>query len=113
MVSILRNTILNFTNRITFNHLSSSFHLLASPNFTNLPQNTLLAPVVPTIIPSCGFKVMGRVRRRCKDCYFVRREERMFVLCKTHRRHKQMSMVKDPKNTWILTHATQSKVRPW
>nr|CAI5830440.1 unnamed protein product [Callosobruchus analis] len=41
------------------------------------------------------------------------RENRLFVLCKTHRRHKQMAMRKDERNTWILTHATQGKVRPW
>ncbi|KAJ3616363.1 hypothetical protein MTP99_003892 [Tenebrio molitor] len=71
------------------------------------------APVVHDITPSCGFKVKGRVRRRCKDCYMVMREQRMYVLCKTHPRHKQMTLAKDPKNTWILSHATQGKVRPW
>jgi large subunit ribosomal protein L36 len=88
----------------------SNYHIL-SP--TNLLPNRLLAPVVHDITPSCGFKVKGRVRRRCKDCYMVMREQRMYVLCKTHPRHKQMTLAKDPKNTWILSHATQGKVRPW
>jgi large subunit ribosomal protein L36 len=67
----------------------------------------------PLLTQTCGFKVKGRLRRRCKDCYFVMKDERLLVLCKTHPRHKQMAMQKKPKNTWILTHATQSKVRPF
>lgn len=117
MFSVLRNALLNVAKRVTHQSnilTSSSFHLLARQNIKNsIVQPNLLVPVVQNIVPCCGFKVMGKVRRRCKDCYLVRRNERMFVICKTHPRHKQMSMVKDPKNTWILSHATQSKVRPW
>ena len=60
-----------------------------------------------------GMKQMGRLKRRCKDCYFVMRQERLYVMCKTHPRHKQMQMKKKDKNTWILTDATQSKLRAW
>lgn len=58
-------------------------------------------------------KVKGRLRRRCKDCYIVFRQQRAYVMCPTHGRHKQMSMKKREKSTWILTHATQSKIRPY
>lgn len=75
--------------------------------------NNFLQPVTPTLNIFCGFKVKFRLRKRCKDCYFVVRDQRGYVLCPTHPRHKQMSMVKQFKNSVILTHATQSKFRPW
>lgn len=91
-----------------------SYHIFDTVRNTQqtLPSNLLTIPKI-NIIQTCGFKVKGLVRRRCKDCYFVRRQERLYVICKTHRRHKQMSVVKDERNTWILSHATQGKVRPW
>jgi len=58
-----------------------------------------------------GFKVKGNLKRRCKDCYIVVRQERGYVICPTHPRHKQMSMKKRDYKSWILTHATQSKER--
>ncbi|CAD7011793.1 unnamed protein product [Ceratitis capitata] len=73
----------------------------------------LLTPFSSLLTQVAGFKVKGRLKRRCKDCYFVVREERLYVICPTHPRHKQMAMKKRPKNTWILTHATQSKIRPY
>uniref|UniRef100_A0A6M2DD30 Ribosomal protein n=1 Tax=Xenopsylla cheopis TaxID=163159 RepID=A0A6M2DD30_XENCH len=77
-------------------------------------NNALLQPKVPAIvIPNCGMKVKGRLRRRCKDCYFVTRDERLYVMCKSQGRHKQMSMKKKEYNLWMLSHATQSKYREW
>jgi len=73
----------------------------------------LLTPKVPILLSSCGFKVKKKLKRRCKDCYFVVRHGRVFVICKTHPRHKQMSMKAPDEVNWILTHATQSPVRPW
>ncbi|KAJ8921135.1 hypothetical protein NQ315_013606 [Exocentrus adspersus] len=118
MLPIIGNVLLNASKRLVqhSNILASSFHILSRPNLTlthSIPQHNFLIPSSHSLIPSCGFKVKGRVRRRCKDCYMVRREERLYVICKTHPRHKQMSMVKKPKDTWILSHATQSKYRPW
>ncbi|XP_017462541.1 PREDICTED: 39S ribosomal protein L36, mitochondrial [Rhagoletis zephyria] len=76
-------------------------------------QQRLLTPFTSLLTQVAGFKVKGRLRRRCKDCYFVVRQQRAYVICPTHPRHKQMAMKKREKNTWILTHATQSKVRPY
>lgn len=76
-------------------------------------REKLLVPSFPMINSVCGFKIKGRVKRRCKDCYFVVRDGRMHVICATHPRHKQKVMQKKPHNTWILTHASQSPVRPW
>uniref|UniRef100_A0A8D8P5D6 Ribosomal protein n=1 Tax=Culex pipiens TaxID=7175 RepID=A0A8D8P5D6_CULPI len=77
------------------------------------PAQLLLPAAGPLLSQVCGFKVKGRLKRRCKDCYFVVRQQRLFVICKTHPRHKQMSMKKRDHNTWILTDATQSPVRAW
>lgn len=109
MLSLLKNTFLQITR--TQQTIISAFHVLSTPN-PNLPQFFLL-PKVQNAIQTCGLKVKGVVKRRCKDCYMVMREQRMYVECKTHRRHRQVTIAKKPKNTWILTSATQSKVRPW
>ncbi|CAD0200827.1 unnamed protein product [Chrysodeixis includens] len=76
-------------------------------------QEQFLLPSIPMINSTCSFKVKGHVRRRCKSCYFVVRDERLYVICPKSPRHKQMSMKPKPINTWMLTHATQGKARPW
>lgn len=47
---------------------------------------------VPQLQPSQGFKTKGVLKRRCRDCYMVKRRGRWFVLCKTNPRHKQRQM---------------------
>ncbi|KAF3707693.1 39S ribosomal protein L36, mitochondrial [Channa argus] len=44
---------------------------------------------LPTIQPSVGMKTKSALKKRCKDCFFVRRRGRLFVFCKTNPRHKQ------------------------
>lgn len=105
----------------------SRFFGVLSQNQNKMP---LLQTSTPNVQQCCGMKVKGKLRRRCKDCYFVWREERklviklswilinfyiigLYVMCKTHGRHKQMSMKRKPHNAWILTHASQSKMREW
>ncbi|KAJ8716110.1 hypothetical protein PYW08_013395 [Mythimna loreyi] len=81
--------------------------------FQQFARERLLQPSLPMINSVCGFKVKGRLRRRCKSCYFVVRDERLYVICPKSPRHKQMAMKPKPLNTYILTHASQSPVRPW
>ncbi|KAH8278214.1 hypothetical protein KR044_002551 [Drosophila immigrans] len=105
-----------------------SFHALVRPAVATLSpvQNSvgqqqqfvgstkpvdLLSPLNTIVQQVAGFKVKGRLKRRCKDCYVVVREERGYVICPTHPRHKQMSMKKRDYKSWLLTHATQSKER--
>lgn len=88
-------------------------HYEQSVGSFNLCKTTLLQPPMMTITAQRGMKQVGNCKRRCKDCYYVVRQERLFVMCKTHPRHKQMSMKKRQKNTWILTDATQSIQRAW
>lgn len=78
-----------------------------------VPSQLLQPTLNPLVQLANGFKIKGRLKRRCKDCYFVVRQERTYVMCKSHGRHKQMSMKKSEKNSWILTDATQSKFRAW
>ncbi|CAL9691267.1 unnamed protein product [Knipowitschia caucasica] len=44
---------------------------------------------LPCLQPCAGMKTKSALKRRCKDCFFVRRRGRLFVYCKTHPRHKQ------------------------
>lgn len=73
----------------------------------------LLTPTIPTLVPTSGFKVVGKLKKRCKDCYKVVRHERAYIICKTKPRHKQMAMKKDEDKTWILSDATMGPKRPW
>lgn len=90
--------------------LMPSPYLMANP--AAIQQGSgLLTPCSTLLQQVAGFKVKGRLKRRCKDCYIVVRQERGYVICPTHPRHKQMSMKKRDYKSWILTHATQSKER--
>lgn len=97
-----------------------NFSLLSSntvtPCITSASNNMITSFLQPKSFAlnfDRGMKQLGRLKRRCKDCYFVMRHERLYVFCKTHPRHKQMAMKKKAKNTWLLTDATQSKKRAW
>uniref|UniRef100_A0A336M086 Ribosomal protein n=1 Tax=Culicoides sonorensis TaxID=179676 RepID=A0A336M086_CULSO len=103
----------SITNKMEFEKLSRFLSFMPTNPFAITQPTPLLQSSTPMVQQSCGMKVKGKLRRRCKDCYFVWREERLYVMCKTHGRHKQMSMKKKPHNTWTLTTASQSKVRPW
>lgn len=42
--------------------------------------------------PVAGFKGKLIPRKRCKDCFIVRRRGTLYVYCKTHPRHKQRQL---------------------
>lgn len=44
---------------------------------------------LPCIQPCAGMKTKSSLKRRCKDCFIVRRRGHLFVFCKTNPRHKQ------------------------
>ncbi|XP_006893240.1 PREDICTED: 39S ribosomal protein L36, mitochondrial [Elephantulus edwardii] len=46
----------------------------------------------PALQPALGFKTKGAIKKRCKDCYLVKRRGRWFVYCKTNPKHKQRQM---------------------
>ncbi|CAM5111169.1 unnamed protein product [Natator depressus] len=80
--------------RLPFSSLGFGHFLAAAPALVakkrSLAGQPLLAssqlPVVQTVM---GMKTKGVIKRRCKDCFIVRRRGRLFVYCKTHPRHKQ------------------------
>ncbi|XP_055101787.1 large ribosomal subunit protein bL36m isoform X1 [Symphalangus syndactylus] len=54
---------------------------------------SLLSPgLLPHLLPALGFKNKRVLKKRCKDCYLVKRRGRWYVYCKTHPRHKQRQM---------------------
>ncbi|XP_064299290.1 large ribosomal subunit protein bL36m [Phalacrocorax carbo] len=60
--------------------------LLARP--LPAPHNGLLPPPPPC----AGLKSKTSLKRRCKDCFIVRRRGRLYVYCKTNPRHKQRKL---------------------
>lgn len=112
MFSLAKNTILQFSRKTPHHNMTSMFHSFSLQNFEK-HSNQFLMPKLYNAIQICGLKVKGFVKKRCKDCFMVMRDGRMYVECKTYGRHKQVTIAKKPKNTWMLSHATQSKVRPW
>lgn len=99
------------------NFLSNLFQkVIRPPSMYNAPQilSVIRTPVNGlSLISSRGFKVFGKVRKRCKDCYIVTRDQRVYNLCKTHQKHKQMSIRHTDKYYYILTGVQQKKVREW
>ncbi|XP_062425669.1 large ribosomal subunit protein bL36m [Rhea pennata] len=52
----------------------------------------LATPPLPAVVPLAGLKTKTSLKRRCKDCFIVRRRGRLYVCCKTNPRHKQRKM---------------------
>ncbi|KAJ1203828.1 hypothetical protein NDU88_007609 [Pleurodeles waltl] len=80
--------------------LFSFHHLSAIPVKANqsmatclrlpLPSHQFLASsLLPVVYPTAGMKVKSAIKKRCKDCFIVRRGGQLHVICKTHPRHKQ------------------------
>uniref|UniRef100_A0A8V5FJ12 Ribosomal protein n=1 Tax=Melopsittacus undulatus TaxID=13146 RepID=A0A8V5FJ12_MELUD len=61
---------------------------------TAAPRPLLALPPPPGLLPPsvAGLKSKVSLKRRCKDCFMVRRRGRLFVLCKTNPRHKQRQL---------------------
>uniref|UniRef100_A0A4X2M2E9 Ribosomal protein n=2 Tax=Vombatus ursinus TaxID=29139 RepID=A0A4X2M2E9_VOMUR len=48
--------------------------------------------LLPSFQPALGFKTKAVLKKRCKNCYFVKRRGRWFVYCETNPRHKQRQL---------------------
>ncbi|KAM6411847.1 large ribosomal subunit protein bL36m [Pluvialis apricaria] len=57
------------------------------------PRGLLAVPPLPGP-PAfiAGLKTKTSLKRRCKDCYIVRRRGRLYIYCKTNPRHKQRKL---------------------
>ncbi|XP_050651289.1 39S ribosomal protein L36, mitochondrial [Macaca thibetana thibetana] len=54
---------------------------------------SLLSPgLLPRLLPVLSFKTKVVLKKRCRDCYLVKRRGRWYVCCKTNPRHKQRQM---------------------
>ncbi|XP_075561152.1 large ribosomal subunit protein bL36m [Pelecanus crispus] len=55
------------------------------------PRGLLAVPPPAGLLPPllAGLKTKTSLKRRCKDCFIVRRRGRLYVCCKTNPRHKQ------------------------
>ncbi|XP_026156003.1 large ribosomal subunit protein bL36m [Mastacembelus armatus] len=67
----------------SFQPSSSGSSVQCGPSLTGQCQH------LPCIQSSAGMKTKTSLKRRCKDCFFVRRRGHLFVFCKTNPRHKQ------------------------
>ncbi|NXN96379.1 RM36 protein, partial [Rhinopomastus cyanomelas] len=60
------------------------------------PRGLLAVPPPPawSLLPAgvAGLKSKTLLRKRCKDCFFVRRRGRLYIYCKTNPRHKQRKL---------------------
>jgi len=101
----MARNIYSICNRQNLNHSQN--------NLSDHNKFNLLQPILPVYNSICGLKTKVQLQLRCKDCYFVARKERWFVMCKKHPRHKQVQIKKKVYSTWILTSVSQNKIRGW
>jgi len=62
----------------------------------------------PFVTQIRGFKDKDVLKLRCSDCYFTVVDDRWWVLCDKHPRHKQREKVEDIRKNWIVTHVTRT-----
>uniref|UniRef100_A0A8C3HVJ4 Ribosomal protein n=1 Tax=Chrysemys picta bellii TaxID=8478 RepID=A0A8C3HVJ4_CHRPI len=72
-----------------FGHFLPTAPGLAAKQRGLVGQPLLASSQLPVVLTVMGMKTKGVIKRRCKDCFIVRRRGRLFVYCKTHPRHKQ------------------------
>ncbi|CAK6444225.1 unnamed protein product [Pipistrellus nathusii] len=96
LLHLSRYTMTNYTT--TSRALST---LLAGPLRVAVPAGAKPSAAVasplschplPFLQPTLGFKTKAVLKKRCKDCYLVKRRGRWYIYCKTHPRHKQRQL---------------------
>nr|XP_036265861.1 39S ribosomal protein L36, mitochondrial [Pipistrellus kuhlii]KAF6366665.1 mitochondrial ribosomal protein L36 [Pipistrellus kuhlii] len=96
LLHLSRYTMTNYT--ATSRALST---LLAGPLHVAVPagakpSTAVASPLschpLPFLQPTLGFKTKAVLKKRCKDCYLVKRRGRWYIYCKTHPRHKQRQL---------------------
>lgn len=102
---------MNFLNNLFQKTMQQTINNYSIPRILSVIHTPLASGL--SLIPFRGFKVFGKVRKRCKDCYMVTRDHRLYNLCKTHQKHKQMSIRHTDKAYYILTGVQQKKKREW
>ena len=87
--------------------LSTSYFHKGSAN-SLIPRTINHNPFLPYLNPSCGLKYRSVLKKRCDGCYFKKIEDRWYVFCEKHPRHKQAQYI-DIKEKYIITHITHGK----
>ncbi|KAG8550115.1 hypothetical protein GDO81_028671 [Engystomops pustulosus] len=94
---LLRRALCSLSNSLTFvgkntgPYFSMSMCFRAcTKNIMDL-RNTFLLPSNDSLIMQqvSGLKTKGVLKKRCKDCYIVKRRGRFYVYCKSNGKHKQ------------------------
>uniref|UniRef100_A0A6M2CLX7 Large ribosomal subunit protein bL36m n=1 Tax=Rhipicephalus microplus TaxID=6941 RepID=A0A6M2CLX7_RHIMP len=101
MLSIAR--LLNSTSCTATRKFSA---LSASASQQKKASTLPLVTETPLQVAVRTFKDLDVLTKRCKDCYFKKGDDRWYVLCKTHGRHKQRQRLPDERHFWIVTHKT-------
>lgn len=99
-------------------YINNNIYHTCNKQYSNLSSmnkitSKLLQPLLPIYNFTCGLKTKTILHRRCRHCLLMWKNDRKYIMCKAKPRHNQVERVKKEKNTWILTHATQSKIREW
>lgn len=100
-------------NRNIHHMCSKQYSYSLSNIYTKQSCSALLQPSSTTYNLTCGLKMKTILHRRCRSCIVLWRNDRKYVMCKAKPRHNQVQRKKQEYKTWILTHASQSKVREW
>ncbi|KAH9407370.1 54S ribosomal protein L36, mitochondrial [Tyrophagus putrescentiae] len=84
--------------------------IAASPS-----SRIILSPLLPSLSPAAyqltqvrTFRDKDVLKLRCNACYFKKEDDRWWVLCSKHPRHKQRAKVEDHRLKWIVTHITRT-----
>lgn len=80
------------------------------------PSSRILSPLLPSLSPPAAYQLTqvrtfrdkDVLKLRCNACYFKKEDDRWWVLCSKHPRHKQRAKVEDHRLKWIVTHITRT-----
>lgn len=86
----------------------ATFHFCKGNANSLLPGTINHIPFFPSLNLSCGLKYKDVLTKRCEGCYFKKIEDRWYVFCDKHPRHKQAQKM-DIKEKYIITHITHGK----
>lgn len=95
---------------------SSSFAMIQSYNLIRqtvipLNGNHILSnePIKNQLTQIRSFRDKDILKLRCNSCYFkMMPDNRWWVLCSKHPRHKQRQKIEDERMSWVVTHITRT-----
>ena len=82
-------------------HLQTTGHSLP----TSFPLTPMATPLTVQQVRTVKDKHV--LKLRCSSCHFRKIDERWWVLCDAHPRHKQRERIDDKRSRWIITHVTR------